>query len=119
MPYLRIATTAALTPEEQALLRAAALDAMALLGKPRRAVLVHLDCGQTLTLGDAAGNCAFCDVRVAGSVEAGACDRFAQQLSEAVARIARTAPGGVYLSIAPLTQCYTDGCARPAHPPAP
>ena len=119
MPYLRIATTAALTKDEQALLRTAALDAMALLGKPRHAVMVQLDCGQTLTLGDSAGNCAFCDVRVAGAAEAAACDRFAQVLSEAVARIAHTAPGGVYLSIAPLTQCYTDGCARPARPPAP
>lgn len=115
MPYIRIATTKKLNPEERDELRRCALDAAEGLGKPRRHVMVHIEDGQALTRGDEEENCAFCDVRVMGSAEPDACARFAQKLSDDIARVAHTAPGCAYLSISELTRCHTDGRLPPGH----
>ena len=116
MPYIRIATTVALTPEERDELRRCALDAAEGMGKRRQNVMVHIEDAQALTRGDGDGNCAFCDVRVMGDASPEACARLAQTLSDDIARIARTAPGCAYLSISELTRCHTDGRTPPGHP---
>ncbi len=115
MPYIHISTSAHLSPAEKSELTACALDAAEQLGKKRAYVMVHLQDGQTLSRGDAPGNCAFCDVRLMGAMEKAACDRFAARLSADVARIAHTAPQCVYLSLSELSLCYTDGKLPPGH----
>ena len=117
MPYVQISTSAALSPAEKSELRTCALNAMELLGKKRAYVMVHILDAQTLTRGEAAGECAFCDVRVMGAAEKSACDRFSARLSADIARIAHTAPQCVYLSLSELTLCYTDGQLPPGHTP--
>ena len=115
MPYIHITTTRKLTPQEAHSLRQCALTAAALLGKKRQHVMVHIQDGMKLMKGDEAGDCAFCDVRVLGAATKEACDAFSAQLSADVARIAQTAPQCVYLSMAEMTLCYTDGCLPPSH----
>ena len=56
-------------------LRAAALDAAAILNKKREIVMVHILDNQSLTRGDGNASCAFCDVRVMGAATQEACDR--------------------------------------------
>ena len=115
MPYVQISTTCILKEEEKQELRICALSAMEALGKKRAAVMVHILDGQTLLRGDEPGNCAFIDVRVLGAVSGEACGLFSQKLSADVARVARTAPMSVYLSVSELPSCYTDGKIPPGH----
>ncbi len=118
MPYVQISTSATLSSQEIGELRACALNAMELLGKKRQYVMVHILDGQTLTRGEAEGECAFCDVRVMGAAEKCACDGFSERLSADIARVAHTAPQCVYLTLSELTLCYTDGKLPPGHTPA-
>lgn len=114
MPYVRITTTKMLDTKEKQALRRHVLDALALLGKkPEQAMLVT-ECGMQLQKGEGEGNCAFVDARVYGAVDPAARDAFAAALSEGVASVAHTAPGCVYLSVAELPCCYTDGCPPPS-----
>ena len=115
MPYIQIGTTRKLTDDQRATLHQRALEAAALLGKPREIVMVRVEDGCALQKGDVPGSCAFCDVRVLGAATKEACDAFSAQLSADVARIAQTAPQCVYLSMAEMSLCYTDGCLPPSH----
>jgi len=115
MPYIQIATTRRLTDDQRATLRQRALDAAALLGKRREFVMVRIEDGCALQKGDIPGSCAFCDVRVLGKPAPDECNAFARALSTDIAEIAQTDPRCVYLSIAEMTLCYTDGCLPPGH----
>ncbi len=115
MPYIQIATSRTLTAAEKIELKACALHAVALLGKNKQHVMVHLLDGQALTKGEETGECAFCDVRVLGAATQEACNAFSQTLSTDVARIAQVSPMSTYLSLSELTLCYTDGKLPPGH----
>lgn len=115
MPYIQIATTRKLTDDQRDKLRQRALDAASLLGKRREFVMVRMEDGCALQKGDAPGSCAFCDVRVLGKPTPEDCNAFARALSDHIADIAQTDPKCVYLSIAEMTMCYTDGCLPPGH----
>ncbi|MCE5343867.1 MAG: hypothetical protein LLF96_09865 [Eubacteriales bacterium] len=115
MPYIQISVSRALADTEKQSLRACALDAAALLNKSRAHVMVHILDNQALTKGDEPGDCAFCDVRVLGAATKEACDLFSQTLSADIARIVKTAPMSVYLSLSEMSLCYTDGKLPPVH----
>lgn len=119
MPYIHIVTSRRLDAAQTDALRRCALDAAALMGKPRERVMVRIESGASLTLGETAEDCAFCDVRVLGAVTAEACNRFAARLSGDVAHFAHTRAGGVYLSLTRMTLCYTDGALPPGMRPEP
>ena len=115
MPYIQIATTRKLTDAQRAMLHQRALDATALLGKRREVVMVRIEDGCAMQKGDMPGSCAFCDVRVLGKPTPEDANTFAGVLSADIATIAQTDPMCVYLSIAEMTLCYTDGCLPPGH----
>ncbi len=115
MPYIQIATTKALTGKEKSELTTCVFNAAALLNKPKQYVMVHIADGQALHKGDNGDNAAFCDARILGAASASARDRFAARLSEDIARIAETAPDGVYLMIQELPAVYMDGVNLGGH----
>jgi phenylpyruvate tautomerase PptA (4-oxalocrotonate tautomerase family) len=115
MPYVQIATTKTLTGKEKSELKACVFSAAALLGKPRQYVMVHIADGQALHKGDNEDNAAFCDARILGAASVSARDKFAAKLSEDIARIAETAPTGVYLMIQELSSVYMDGVNLGGH----
>lgn len=113
MPYIHIVTSRRLDAAQTEALRRCALNAAAQMGKPPERVMVHIESGAALTLGETAEECAFCDVRVLGAATAEACNRFAARLSGDIAHFAHTRPGGVYLSLTKMALCYTDGNLPP------
>ena len=115
MPYISIVTSNPLTPEQKQELRDCALNAAALLHKNRNHVMVQIQDGVSLHIGDREDTCVFCDVRVLGAAAVEDCQRFSAVLSAEIARIAQTAPGCVYLSLSEMNLCYTDGCLPPKH----
>ena len=115
MPFIRVLTSQTLTAAAQQALREAVLDAVSLLHKPRAHAMALIADAQALARGDGDAPCAFCEAQVFGAPEPADCDRFAQALSAAIARIAQVAPENVYLSVGALPRCYTGGCLPPGH----
>ena len=115
MPYIQIVTTKTLSADAKAELKACVFSAASLLSKPKQYVMVHIVDGQTITKGDNNDNAAFCDARILGNASLSARDKFAAQLSADIARIAQTAPTGVYLMIQELPTVYMDGMNLSGH----